>query len=226
MGCGISTTDSPTAVACPAKFPALTAASQSGTLHPFDQTVGGLPRFGVSEGNTPAHEVASDADDASAAPSSYGDPTPEPEPHQHDAWVHRLVARAHRRHGITSDPEQFAAQPVPPRPAALHRCATWVDSVSVATGINSVTSTPILSITSAVSWLKTPSADNHDHLPQFEDGTELAQLPAAQLRCSAAGMTPYLDAAATRVPVTAYFLQKVQAVDADARLGDSLGADM
>jgi hypothetical protein len=110
-----------------------------------------------------AEHAPDDADDDGtvSGASSDGDPMPEPDEAAQRALVRALVARAHRRHGINGDPEQFAN---PTRTPALPRgsvtsmlCTSWIEDVSQTTGSRSATGAPLLPLSPLASPATTRS---------------------------------------------------------------------
>jgi hypothetical protein len=89
-----------------------------------------------------------DDDDTVSGASSDGAPMPEPDEAAQRALVRALVARAHRRHGINGDPEQFVnptRTPALPRGSLTSmRCTSWIDDVSQTTWSCSATGAPLL----------------------------------------------------------------------------------
>jgi hypothetical protein len=95
--------------------------------------------MGCAASQDQPHVDAQPHDAYAAAPSilsdsmsSDGVESPEPDPLEMQQYLRCLVSHARRRHGITSDLDQFAPTESPPSPQQLRTVELWIDETTTA----------------------------------------------------------------------------------------------
>jgi hypothetical protein len=107
--------------------------------NPMNETLAARPAADATHSKTVADRITSvsDAEVSFERPPSPGDVGPEPDPRMLRMKCNGLIARAYRRHGINSDPNQFPAPTSPTQKVTAAMCESWLANLHVSLPVSS-----------------------------------------------------------------------------------------